>query len=84
MNLSKHAIARSKQRGINCDLIELILEQGSEERRPGGAVEVRINKRDRTRMVADLKRRIRMIERAAGKAILMANDGKIITVYNRL
>jgi len=84
MNLSEHALARGKQRGVNFDLIDLILEHGSEERKPGGAVEIRINKRDRTRMVADLKRRLRVIERTAGKAVLMADDGTIITVYNRL
>jgi hypothetical protein len=84
VDLSQHALARSSQRGIRPDVIDLILEHGSKERRPGGAIELHLNKRDKTRMVAALKRRIRIIEQAAGKAVLMADDGKIITVYNRL
>jgi hypothetical protein len=84
VNLTHHARARSTQRGINSEVIGFILAHGSQERKPGGAMEIRINKRVKTRMVADLKRRLRVIERAAGKAVLMADDGVIITVYNKL
>jgi hypothetical protein len=84
MEMSAHALARSKQRGIGPDIIELILGLGSGERRPGDAVEYRLNRRDRARMIGHLKRQIQVIEKAARKAVLVSNDGTIITTYNRL
>ena|GEM_PF-2948590 len=84
MDLSQHAFVRSKQRGISFDMIDLILTFGSGERRPGDAVEYRLNKRDRARIIANLKRQIQVIEKAARKAVLVSNDGAVITTYNRL
>ncbi len=55
MELSRHARVRSKQRGISFDIIDLILGLGSGERRPGDAVEYRLNKRDRARIITNLK-----------------------------
>lgn len=84
MEMSDHALSRSRQRGITSEAIDFIVQYGSPERRPGDAVEYRLERRHKARMITDLKRQIRVIERAAGKAVLVSDDGKLITVYHRL
>ena len=39
MNISKHAVVRSQQRGIPTDDIDLIMQFGKPQYKPGGAIE---------------------------------------------
>jgi len=82
MDISKHATARSQQRGIPEPLIDLILELGTPNYKPGGALEYSIPKKIRTKYRNLLKRRIKQLDKTANKCVLV-NEGKITTVYNR-
>jgi len=44
MELSNHARMRQRQRGISLDVINFILENGTEIKKPGNATEIRIPK----------------------------------------
>lgn len=82
MRLSVHSMVRSQQRGIPLDMIEIILRFGTPEKRPGNVLGYRLRKRDKARIVSSLKRQIQRIEKAAAKAVLVAEDGTVITAYN--
>lgn len=83
MRMTKHAIARSKQRGIPRDLIEMILEYGTPSIRPGDAVEYKVYKKDTARLISQLKYLIHSLEKATCKAVLVHPEaGDVITVYN--
>lgn len=82
MKTTKHAITRSQQRGIQPEVIEVILRLGTTRRRPGGAEEYVFFKKDKTKFLTDLKRIQRLIERASDKGILLQWNGTILTVYH--
>jgi hypothetical protein len=82
MQFSQHAKVRGQQRGIPEEVIEIIVGYGEPASKNGGATEFRIKERHRGAIIGDLKRLIRLFERSAKKAVLMADDtGQIITVY---
>lgn len=83
MKISGHALKRSKQRGIPKDYIDIILQYGTHVRKPGHALEIKIQKRDKTQIIKNLKRLVNTIDKCAKKAVLVDSDtGDIITVYN--
>jgi hypothetical protein len=83
MNTSIHAEIRSRQRGIPQDVIDLITEFGTREKRPGRAWECRLRKRDRERAAKHLKHLLQTLDRACKKAVLLSGDEQeIITVYS--
>ena len=74
---------RCQQRGISQDQVELILAYGQQSRRPGGAWEVRLRKRDKDRLIAMLKRQIQLVERAASTSVVVSGDWEhVITTYH--
>lgn len=82
MQLSYHAAVRGQQRGIPEEMVHMLLLYGSTEQKTGGALEYRIRKRDRSRIVNRLKHTIQLLEKAKNKAVLVSDDGDtIITVY---
>jgi hypothetical protein len=83
MNYSKHAMKRSQQRGIPFNDIDLILQFGERERKPGGAWEYRIPKRRKGHIISQLKSAIQNIEKAVKEVAIVSEDGEIITVYNK-
>jgi hypothetical protein len=84
MALTRHAAVRMQQRGVSEEVLDLVLQFGREEPRPGGAWEISMRKRDVASMVGRLKNMIHLIEKAQRKtAVVSGADGVVITVYNR-
>jgi hypothetical protein len=83
MRLSKHASVRSRQRGFPVDCISLIINFGTPIRRPGDALEYRLRKKDKVKVINYYKHQIQLLDKAAEKAVLVSGDtAEIITVYN--
>jgi predicted Zn-ribbon and HTH transcriptional regulator len=83
MQFSHHATIRMQQRAVREKVIELILVHGHQEKKEGHAVEVKISKKDRARLISDLKHEIRLLEKAGKKALLLSGEeDTVITVYS--
>lgn len=81
MQTSQHAIVRSQQRGFPSQLIDLILDFGTPERKPGNALEYKLTRRDRNKVRTRLKRQIQDLDKVDGKAVLVIGN-TIATVYD--
>jgi hypothetical protein len=80
---SKHTQIRCQQRGIPQEVMSLIIEHGQELRRPGGAREYRLLKKNKDLLISALKKQIHLIERSAGKGVLVSSDlNTVITTYH--
>ena len=82
MDISRHAIARGQQRGIPKDLIDLIMEFGTPQRKPGGAIEYSVRKKDKNRIIEHLKHLINRLDKIENKGVLII-DNEVITVYHK-
>lgn len=82
MNISRHAEIRCQQRAIRPIVLDLILHFGTATKKPGSATELRVLKKDRTRIIAVLKRLIHDIEKTSGKAVVTSDDDEVLTVYH--
>lgn len=80
MNLTNHASCRMNQRAISKDILEIVLAFGAFESAKGGAEKIFFGKKQSQAAISDLKRKIRMYERAENTNVIIA-DGKIITTY---
>lgn len=74
MNMSDHARARSRQRGIPIDNMEIILSYGTPIKKKGKATEYRF-------LEKDAKRLIQKFDKLVGKAVLVSDDETVITTY---
>ena len=82
MDILKHAIIRCQQRGIPKNYIDLIIRFGTPLCKPGGAIEYRINKKDKNQIISHLKNLINRLDKIGNKAVLVI-DNQIITVYHK-
>jgi len=83
MKRTRHAITRSQQRGIKNNHVDLILQHGTPIRRPGNVMEYRLHKKDKMKIIENLKRDIQNMDKCTSKAVLVDNNTReIITVYN--
>ena len=82
MNISKHAVVRSQQRAIPADDIDLIMQFGKPQYKPGGAIEYSVTKKDMTRMITHLKHRINHLKKIGNRAVLVIGN-QVITVYHK-
>jgi len=82
MKLTEHAKHRYQQRGISLNLINLILQYGDFEYKPGGALEYYVKKKDILKIQRDLKILITRLEKLKSKGVLVI-DNKIVTVYHK-
>lgn len=82
-SLTKHASKRIRQRGITKKLLSCVIQHGTVKYCAGGATKTYLTRRDANKAISALKRRIRSIERAAGKSII-EKEGKILTVYHSI
>ena len=82
MNISKHAVVRSQQRSIPKDDIDLIMQFGKLQHKPGGAIEYSVTKKDRNRIIRHLKHLIINLDKIANKAVLVI-ENQVITVYHK-
>jgi hypothetical protein len=83
MKTSKHASERLQQRGIPKDYIDMILKHGTSIRKPGHALEYRLYKKDKDRIVKHYKHLIHLLDKCTTKAVVVDSDmEEIVTVYN--
>ncbi len=82
MQFTKHALDRSKQRGISKDIIELMLLLGEGHSKPGGAIELTVKKKDISILLDQIKRLHKLLQKLPNKAALMKDD-TIITIYHK-
>jgi hypothetical protein len=82
MNISRHATARCQQRGIPKNLVDLIMEFGTPNSKPGGAIEYSVHKKDKNRMIIHLKHLINSLDKVTNKAVLVI-ENQVITVYHK-
>ena len=83
MVISNHTQIRCQQRGIPKEYVELIIQHGQQCRRQGSALEYRLLKKDKDRLISFLKKQIHMVERSVGKCVLVSEDHEtVITTYH--
>ncbi len=83
MLYTNHSDIRCQQRGISQKQIDLILSLGEKRRRPGGAWEYRLLKKDKNKYICELKKEIHLLEKCIGKAVLIASDMEtVVTTYH--
>lgn len=84
MKKTQHSIIRCQQRGIRETNLELIMSLGRMIKKPGGALELFIGKKERQQAIHLLKRRIQDMDKLVGKAVIVSDDGStIITAYHK-
>jgi hypothetical protein len=84
MDKTMHTVIRCRQRGINETNVELILALGTKVRKPGGAYEYFVTKKDREKATQFLKQCIQNLDKLVGKAIIVDNESnKVLTAYHK-
>ncbi len=80
MNLSNHAVARSQQRGVTYDVLNLVYDEADRHSRCGeGCIALEISEakiRGSRRILGP------SIEKARGVIMVMSADGQIVTVLH--
>ncbi len=77
MAYSKHALARSSQRGIPLTLVDLILEFGESSHRPGNSVEMRLTPRARVKAERHLRKLLDQVRASGNTGALVSGDGEV-------
>lgn len=83
MKLSRHAFARSQQRGISREVINLIDKYGTRTHRPGNALAYHIPRKRLSGMSQELARLRRNLERCNGVILIASPNGEVITVEHK-
>lgn len=82
MKLSAHAGKRFQQRGIMPIHVEMIMEYGTQTKKPGDAKEYRIYGKDIEKIIKEFKRRIQALDKCKNKVVIVSQDDVILTAYN--
>lgn len=82
MTLTKHAIERFAQRGFTKEGAEMIFLHGSERPVPGGAVALRITRKDLERIQKEHREEEKRLEKLLKKEIVINGD-TVLTGYTR-
>lgn len=84
MKMTKHATKRLQQRGIMRESVDHILAFGTPTALPGNALGFFLKRKVAADIITQLKKRMRQIERSAGKIIVVdKDDDSIITIYHK-
>lgn len=83
MSITVHAKDRMRLRCITDDDVDLILEHGASIQRPGDATEMFISQHHLPALIKNYRKKVATLENIQNKAVLVANDGTIITVYRK-
>ncbi len=84
MHYTEHAKKRGQQRGIKTNIVELTLQHGKRFYRPGGASEFIITKKQKVKIIDQLKDTIKTLDRSSAIAVLVDNNCEtIITTYHK-
>jgi hypothetical protein len=62
-------------------MTQTIMDYGQPVKKWGGAWEYRLTKKDIEGPIAELKEQIQLLEKSAGRAVVLSRDGVVITVY---
>lgn len=83
MQFTKHAAVRCQQRGIPEHYIDIIMAYGTPTRKPGNALEYKLDRKTRDRIIRDLKHLMILVDKCTRAAVLVDGDhDQIITVYH--
>lgn len=82
MTLTKHTHQRLRQRGIHPSLISVIIDHGTAAERAGNVLEYRLTRTLASLLIEERKVEIRAIEQAQNKAVLIAEDDTVVTIYH--
>ncbi len=84
MEKTLHSVIRCRQRGIAESNIEVIRLLGTEVKKPGGATEYFISKKDKQKAIQFLKQCIQDLDKLVGKALLVnSEEDTVITAYHK-
>jgi len=82
--LSKHAHKRGQQRGISTKQIQLVMDYGRIETRPGNASLYSLSRKEVDRQIQKHKQAIQLLEKSKGIGIVVGKDTQeIITIYHK-
>ena len=82
MDISKHTIVRCQQRAIPMHDIDLIIQFGKTQCKPGSAIEYSVSKRDINKMLTHLKHLINKLDKITNKVVLVI-DNQVVTFYQK-
>lgn len=82
MEYTEHAWTRKIQRNFSDDIVDIILSNGRTAYAPGGAVKVFFGKKESCELITELKKTIKLIERARGGTLILS-ENKALTIYKR-
>ena len=83
MRINPQAAVRARQRGIPHNIIQIILDYGQPVRKSGNVWEYRLGKREKSRLIGELKQLIQSLDKCTRKALVLDPDtDEIITVYH--
>ena len=80
MTLTQHAETRANQRGFNQEIISTIIKNGSLHIGKDGAQVFKFNQKDCNKMISELKRTIKIYQKAKNGVLIVSNN-QIITMY---
>ena len=82
MKMTRHAKTRCQQGGLPAKVLELVLRHGCPSHALGGIEKLFLGNKECSRIIAELKKDIKKIERAKGSTIILSNEN-IITAYKQ-
>ena len=79
MKMTKHAIVRCQQRGINACDVNIVIQNGQRRWLPGGAKGYLFRKKDKTRVTQKYKNYIQTLDKLTGVEVVEGLSGMILT-----
>ncbi|MEG3754152.1 hypothetical protein [Psychromonas arctica] len=79
--LTNHATKRSQQRGIDSDVIELLIMLGTDVENDNEADTIAFSKRDKKSLLKTLKRCVQAVEKAP--YIVLSHSGDVLTTAHK-
>ena len=80
MDFTSHAKTRSRQRGFNPLLVEIIASCGRQVKGRNGAIKIVFGKKESRDLVREVKGIIQLVDKV-NLATLVIKDGRVITLY---
>ena len=78
-SLTKHAVSRSQQRGLNSVMIDLILSFGDEEHIGGGVKKIHIHNKNLKKATKALTKALHRADKLGGMYLIESPEGHVIT-----
>lgn len=80
--LTYHARTRFRQRGIDHEIVNYLYKYGKTSFTTGGAMIVDLTNRNKKKILNELKKEMRWIEKAS-RVLIIEKDGHILTGYHK-